>query len=363
MQPLAFSGNVNIIYNMKKLATLKNIAEYVGVNPATVSRALDPGKKKLISAEVCEKIEKVANKLNYRPRASGRSLATNKSLSIGIVLQRLEKDMGEPFFAVFLSSFIICLSKSGYSVQILPVSDDQTREKEILNYLYSGRVDGFFIGQAMADDKVLDEIESRKVPVVILDEIKQVKRNLPCIRVDEQSGATEAVDFLLKNGISKVAYRVHDYIHFSPLRMVTFENTWLEKTGKNIEKIIYKPKVRGTLSDRVESYKSAMKDIGTLKKYEAIVCCTDLSALGVIDALSDNGIVAGKDMMIIGYDNIEENPNYPQTQPILSTIDKQYRICGKTAAEMLLRQLETGGLYGSSISISTKFIRRSSTGE
>lgn len=347
---------------MKKFATLKSVADYVGVNPATVSRALDPGKKQLISDSVRKKIEKAAEKLNYRPRISAKSLAINKSLSIGIVLLRLEKDMGEPFFAVFLSAFIIRLSQAGYSSQILPVTDAESMEQEILNYLYSGRVDGFFIGQAMAGNTVLNEIESRKVPVVILDEIHQIKRDLPCIRVDDRPGTSDAIDSLLGSGISKAAYWVHDYINLAPQRVLTFEDVWREKTGENIEKIIYRPRVRGTLSDRVESYKSAVSNIKTLKKYEAIVCCTDLSALGVIDALADNGITAGKDIMVMGYDNIEENPNYPQTRPILSTIDKQYRIGGRTAAEMLLEQLDKGICLNKSVSIPTKFIRRSSTG-
>ena len=347
---------------MKNLATLKSIAEYVGVNPATVSRALDPGKKRLISAEVCKKIEKAANKLNYRPRASGRSLATNKSLSVGVVLQSLAIDFGQPFFAIFLSSFIIRLSQSGYSVQILPVIDDKSRESEILNYLYSGRVDGFFIGQTLVNDKVLDEIECRKVPVIILDDVRQIKRNLPCLRIDEQPGAFDAVDLLLKKGISKVAYRAHDSMVTSRARMTAFENAWREKFGKNIEKIIYRPKVRGILSERIESYKEAVKDIKNLKKYEAIACCTDLSALGLMDALSENGIVPGKDILIIGYDNIEENPNYPQTQPVLSSIDKMRKEMGVSAAEMLLKQLDTGIVSNEAKEFPTKFIKRLSTG-
>lgn len=348
---------------MKKLATLKNIADRVGVNPATVSRALAPGKKQLISKEVREKIEKAAAKLNYRPRISGRSLATNKSMCIGLVLHNLAMDFGSPFFSILLSAFILRLGREGYSVQILPVANDKTREDEILNYLYSGRVDGFLIGQALINNKVLDEFILRQMPVVLLDEDQKIKHELPRLRINERSGADEAVRTLIVKGATKIAYRHHDYIYTSPYRVTAFEDAWEQQTSKKIEKIIYRPKVRGILSDRPESYKEAIRNIKELKKYDAIACCTDLSALGVMDALADNGIRPGKDILIVGYDNIEANPNYPTEKPVLSTIDKMRKETGIKAAEMLLGQLGAGVSSDMVTELSTKFIKRSSTGE
>ena len=100
-----------------------------------------------------------------------------------------------------------------------------------------------------------------------------------------------------------------------------------------------------------------------LLQYSAVVCSSDLVALGLMDALREHGVEPGRDVSIVGYDNIEENVNCATAKPILSTIDRSARDRGRAAAALLLECLEQPDQAPSVRSVPTRFIQRMSMAE
>jgi LacI family transcriptional regulator len=93
---------------------------------------------------------------------------------------------------------------------------------------------------------------------------------------------------------------------------------------------------KSIFSERNEAKISAAREMERIRKYTAIVAMSDLTAFGVCDALLEAGIEPGKDISVIGYNNLEASPLYPVKEPFLSTIDPLKEEKGKMIAEILL---------------------------
>lgn len=350
---------------MKKRATLNDIAQALAVNPSTVSRALNPSTSSLIGASQRIRIEEMASKLNYQPKLSARSLATSKSYSIGLALHSLETDFASPFFALLLASLSRSLYTKNYSLTILPIMNQKNRDEEILEYLKMGRVDGFLINSTLIGEKTLDFLSKENTPVVIFDHFGKLENRFCIVRTDDSKGAEELVDELWALGHRKTAYLMPDYVKDPLQRYIEYKNAWATKGTffKHNDAFKYPQTIRGTLYDRIEAMNFTKKNIDLLLSYSAIICCSDLVAFGVIDALTERGIKVGKDISVVGYDNIEENPNYKSKKLFLTTVEKKYSQMGKMIGELLIEKIENPFMKPITKEVPSKLIKRNTLGE
>jgi LacI family transcriptional regulator len=350
---------------MKKRATLNDIAKALNVNPSTVSRALNPSTSQLIGAEQRLRIEEMAKEMNYQPKLSARSLATSKSYSIGLALRTLELDFASPYFALLLASLSRKLYTKGYSLTILPVMNEESRDEEILQYLKIGRVDGFLISSSLVGEKTLEFLEKEKTPVVFWEHFGYLEERFNIVRTDDAAGAEQLVEALWELGHRKTVYMMPDYCSEPLMRFQCYQNAWSKRGHffNDSDIVLYKPKVRGHLADRHEARKAAEEYMDKLLSYSAIVCVSDLVAFGVIDALEAKGICIGRDISVIGYDNLEGNPNYKSEKPFLATILKDTALSGDLIADMLIDRIAESQLKAEIKEVPSTFIKRESLGK
>ena len=95
---------------MRKRVTLKDVAQAVGVHVSTVSRALDPKTRHLITPEVAEAILKASRQLDYRQNAAAYSLKTNRTRTVGVVLP----DITNPIFPPIIRGVEDALAGDNY---------------------------------------------------------------------------------------------------------------------------------------------------------------------------------------------------------------------------------------------------------
>ena len=108
---------------------------------------------------------------------------------------------------------------------------------------------------------------------------------------------------------------------------------------------------------RSNAYAAACRNLEQLLAYRVFWCSSDLMALGIKDALEENGLIAGKDFYLIGYDDIEGLPSFTGT-PFLSTVSGLWEEQGVIAAQMVLEALN-GRNPGDRV-ITLKYISRKS---
>ena len=107
----------------QKRATLKDIADQVGVHVSTVSRALDQRTRHMIGPDVAERVLEASRALNYRPNAAASSLRTNRTRSIGVVIP----DLTNLLFPPIIRGIDDTLADSGYVSIVVNTDDDADR--------------------------------------------------------------------------------------------------------------------------------------------------------------------------------------------------------------------------------------------
>lgn len=119
--------------------TIKDIAKRTGVSHSTVSRALrgDP----LISEETTERIRQAAQEMAYLPSAAARSLKTNRSEVLGVIVSSID----DPFFSEILFGIEEVAQQAGYRLFIAASQHDAAREQKIVQALMEHRADGVII--------------------------------------------------------------------------------------------------------------------------------------------------------------------------------------------------------------------------
>ena len=119
--------------------TIKDIARRAGVAHTTVSRALRGST--LISVETTQHIQKLALEMGYSPSAAARTLKTNRSLALGVIIRNVD----DPFFSEILQGIGEVAQANGYSLFMAGSQRDQEQEQAIVQSMVDRRVDGIII--------------------------------------------------------------------------------------------------------------------------------------------------------------------------------------------------------------------------
>jgi LacI family transcriptional regulator len=325
---------------MNRPITIKQIAQLAGVNPSTVSRVFNPDCGHSISEKIRKKVLAIAEKNEYVPKNSARSLAHGKSFNLGVILHTVEVDLASPTFALVFGAFCREALLHGYQAVLLPVQAGDL-DRQVLNNIRAGNADGYLVGASLMGTETLNELEKKHIPVVSYTSDTMLDANLPnvCVFTTDNAPAFEELFTTVKSrGFDSFAL-------FGPAG---------KKYSSRYEFYLNSEKYGVTLSETIEylggsshimgwgdAEFAARQHIEQLKKHKLIICPNDLIAMGLCRALTQAGLTVGKDISVIGYDNIEENPNfYPSQTPFLTTIAKDDPRAGREMVRTLLKMLK-----------------------
>ncbi|HSY75870.1 MAG TPA: LacI family DNA-binding transcriptional regulator, partial [Bacteroidia bacterium] len=212
-----------------KRASLKDIAESLNVSKTLVSLVLNNKADEWgISEETQKKVRKKAEELNYYPNQMARGLRTGKSNIIGLVVA----DISNPFYAKISRTIEFEVARLGY--HLLVCSSDEVEEKEIklIELLRDRqRVEGLIVATTQQNAEQFNQLKKQQYPLVFID------RKLPgfsasYVGVDNNKGAYQMVEHLIKSGMKKIGM-----VNISPMHL-------------------------STLNERVDGYKDALKKNG-----------------------------------------------------------------------------------------------------
>lgn len=329
------------------MATIKDVAREAGVSVATVSRTLSGGQ--YVSPEVRERVEAVVRSLGYRPNAVARSLRTESTRTLGIVIPNVMN----PFFTAAARAVEDAARERGYSLVFGNTDEDPEKEARYLDVLLGKRVDGLVVSPARAASPHLAEVVRAGVPVVFLDRyVEGVEA--PVVRADGRAAVRRLVEYLVGLGHEKLA------MISGPPETVS--------GGERLEAFTAEAAERGVpvregyirLGDfRRESGARAMRELLELDDPPtAVFAANNLMALGALQALSDSGKSIPDDVSFASFDDVSW---FRLMAPPVTAIAQPIPELGDTAARMLLELLE-GGSPGSVI-LEAELVIRGSCGE
>ena len=315
---------------MRRRVTLKDVAEQAGVHISTVSRALNPRTRHLITPEVAEAIALVSARLDYRPNAAASSLRTNRTGTIGVVVP----DIANPVFPPIIRGIEDALALHGYLAILANTDGHLTREAEIAAMLRARGADGLILASVEREDRAISRLAAEGLPIVTVnrrvddpavssvvnDEEDGIRRTLAhLVELGHRVVANIAGPQALSTGVERYrAFEVHRraMLLAPDPALVVFTETFNESEGE-----------RG--ADEL-----LRRDV----PFSAIVCSNDRLAVGAIAGLRRRGLDCPRDLSITGYNDM---PLVDRLSPALTTVRIQQYEVGRAAAGVLLDLIET----------------------
>jgi DNA-binding LacI/PurR family transcriptional regulator len=313
---------------MKKNDTLsiKDIARSAKVSHSTVSRALR--NSPLVNAATAARIRRIAVESNFRVSAVGRSLATGRTNSIGVVVSSIS----DPFIAEVVGGLEEVTSARGYSLILATSQGDPEREIKMVRTFEERRVDGVVLtGGSHLGPGYAPLIAGMNIPVVVMNG-QRTASFAYAVAVDNVAAGHAAVRFLAQLGHRRIAY-IGD-------RSGGESNTARQtgyRQGLAAHEVPYLPELVLIGDAQPESGVLAMEQLLSLSEPPtAVFCYDDLTALGALSAITRRHLRVPDDISVVGFDDLLI-ASY--TQPPLTTIRQPKRLMGQLAGETLFNLL------------------------
>ncbi len=308
--------------------SIKDIARIAGVSHGTVSRALHDSS--LISVQTKERIQKIAVEIGYRPSAAARSLKTNRSQALGVIVSHI----ADPFFSEILQGIDDVAQSNGYSLFMAAAQHDPERERLIIQTMREHRVDGVILCSPNLTSAQSADLQSYNIPIVAINNQGEDDFRYS-ISHDDVDGSHQACEHLVRLGHRRIAYLGDASSgRTSRDRLLGYSHV-MEGYGYPIL-TGYVYEVTG--SSAPQGFEAGDYFSSLPVRPTAIICYNDMLAAGLLKAFDQSSIGVPGDISVTGFDNILYSD---YTHPPLTTIDQPKRYLGAEAARMMLKQLHS----------------------
>jgi LacI family transcriptional regulator len=306
--------------------TILDIARAAGVSKSTVSLALKSSP--LIKASTAAKVRATAQRLGYVYNRSAANLRQGRSNIVGVIVN----DLSNPFFVELLIGAERVLNESGFILLMAHAAESLALQSKVLASMREHNAAGIILCPVYDSPGDLpDQILQWGMPLVVVTH-RLGESNYDFVGSNNYVGKYEAVRHLISLGHRKIAYAGRQGRSFIAEQCrrgfldamhehgIAVDNRWLVDVPASTEG--GRQGLRALLS--LDSPPSA------------VICYNDHMAIGVLSELDRLGLRAGRDLSVVGYDDIAEAAH---ANPPLTTMAINPKRQGEVAGRMLLDRL------------------------
>jgi LacI family transcriptional regulator, repressor for deo operon, udp, cdd, tsx, nupC, and nupG len=303
-------------------STIQEVAKWAGVSTATVSRAFNT--PDLVTQETRTAVQRAATAVAYVPNASARTLRTQRSRVLGVVLPSLLN----PVFAECLQGVAKAAMSAGYS--IMPITTEYKRdvEDQAVEHLSGANVDGLIL--VVSDpgtSHALQRLAAGRIPYVLAYNRHAAH---PCVSIDGQAAVAELVLRLARLG----------HRHIAMVSGVLTTSDRAQQRYRGYLAGMRAAKLRNSLLVEVPFVESGVgqivETIATAPRPTALVCSNDLLAIRCIRAAHLAGLRVPEDITVTGFDGIALGQDMT---PMLSTVVQPNDLIGSRCVELIVQAL------------------------
>jgi LacI family transcriptional regulator len=331
-----------------KRPTINDIAKRVGLSKASVSRALNG--KQDVDPATRKRVLKLAAQMGYVPSASARALSNGRSSSLGLLVPTLTW----PWILEVLRGVAEEIEPSGYSLILYTTAEGEESERAFMSQVVpAGAVDGLVLVIPLGMLDYIERLAEGGLPIVAVDDRGHYP-DLPTVATTNVEGGRTATRHLIEQGRQRIA-------------------------------MLNGPRDFGCDRDRLDGYKSALKDAGLRfdprrvtdsdfketggasamtkllaadPQLDGVFVANDMMAFGAMRALRDAGRRVPDDVAVVGFDDL---PASAFTHPPLTTVRQPLYEMGRTAAAMVMAAVR-GETIQKRIELQTSLVVRASSG-
>ncbi len=327
--------------------TLKDVAQRVGLAPGTVSAVLNHAPSaRVIPEHTQQRIHAAAQELNYRPNFLARSLRKKRTYTVGLIIE----EIGDAYGALVISGVEACLRKHNYFFLTVIHRHDPSMLREYAQLLLERGVEGFIT----VDTSLQDPLPLPTVSVAGHRAMKGVTN----IILDQERGARVALEHLLALGHRKIAF-----MKGQP-RSSDAEDRWnaVRKVAHELGLAMDKDLIVNLEFDDPSpqvAYPYVKELLTRQKPFTALFAYNDISAIGAIRAIREEGLRIPQDISVVGFDDI---PWAAYHTPSLTSVRQPLGKMGEIAAETVIGMIEHSSEHVPQIAIEPTLVVRESTG-
>lgn len=314
---------------MANRVTLKQIAEEAGMSKSAVSMVLNDQPVRL-SPENKKRIKEIAANHHYQVNQVARSLATNRSNALGLVIP----DIGNQFFSSLAELLEDRCREAGYVLMVASSHDRSSDDRAIIEMFEARGVDGMFIvptaDPSQDEDELAKVICSLTVPYVMVDRLVE---GIDCdrVRYDNVRGAELATAYLLDHGHVRIACianeshsaigrdRLKGYRQTMAARGCEVDPSWVIESDFHLE----------------GGYSAADQVVAT--DVTAVFSCSDMVSLGLLKRFAELGIGIPGDLSLVSYDN---SSALLLAAPALTAVEQNVDELGQRAFDLLMARID-----------------------
>jgi LacI family transcriptional regulator len=274
-------------------ADIRAVAHRAGVSIATVSRVIN--KVSTVDPKLVERVQRAVLELRYTPNTQARGLVSGRSRMIGLIVSEITN----PFFPELIQNFEDSAVRRGYEILIGSTNYSTERMTQCVRRMLERKVEGVAVMTFGMDEDLLQELSQLGIPVVSVGATQKLDLATSLV-VDYSQGIEEAVQHLAVLGHRKICFIAGPLkVRSAKLRERAFVAA-MERIGVKVS-----PDSIVEGDHTMEGGFAAAENLFQRAEIPtAIVCSNDMTAIGVLHAVSDRGMRVPENISIIGFDDI-----------------------------------------------------------
>jgi DNA-binding LacI/PurR family transcriptional regulator len=351
---------------VRRPATLASLAAELGVSRTTVSNAYN--RPDQLSPELRRRVLETAHRLGYPgPDPVARSLRTRRAGAVGLLLtEALSYAFRDPAAVGFLEGLALGCEEAGQGLLMVPASPEADQAHTAAAVHRAG-VDGFVVYSVPDDDPYFAAVRQRPLPVVVCDQ--PILDGVDHVGIDDRGAMAGLGRHLIELG--------HRRVGVICMRLGRDRNDGLVAVAR--QRAAHYHVQRSRLAGLADAFGEVVKDwsaVGVIERFDhtlesgasaaaelldhdpgltALVCTSDILALGALDELRRRGLRVPEDVTVTGFDGV------PEAERVgLTTVRQPVREKGRVASRLLLGSTEPG--RSRSVSLPTELVVGATSG-
>jgi LacI family transcriptional regulator len=325
---------------------LEEVARRAKVSTATVSRVINNAS--VVKNSTRTRVMKAIEELKYHPNLHARSLAGGKSKTVGVIVSNLEN----PFFFDIYQTIEADAHMQGF--EVVMANTDYSAEQLVrsVRLMIGRRVTGLAAIVSEMDPALIEELTESQIPVVFYD-VGSSAKNITNIRVNYARGIEKVVNYLHSMGHRRLGFVGH-HAMLGPIN---------ERMKAVLDAVAAYPDLEVKTAADSDTLEGGRRSTRTLLASgfdpSAIVCVNDITAVGALRALREEGLRVPEDVSVTGFDNVKLSEfSYPS----LTTVHIPREQIGHSISEHLIPQPGRPAPLAGEILIDPELVVRGSTG-
>jgi len=346
---LTFFAPNAIMAKAHSRATIDDVAQKAGVSTATVSRVINHTGP--VAQKTREMVVATIDELNYRPQSAAQILARKKTNTIGLLFQAISGD----FFSPLLRGIEAAAREYDFHLLIYSTQTSTNSEENFYLPLGEQNTDGVLVFVDSIPKNELLRFQKIGFPVVLIHQSPPKGTTIPCVTIENKSGARKIVDHLIEqHNCRRIAYLSGD--------VDQEDSHWREigyRESLDNHDITFDPELVAIGGFNREQARAAVENwLKKGVKFDAIFASDDEMAIGVLTALDQANLKVPEDIALVGFDDIDLSRFL---HPPLTTVKAPIEQVGREAIRLLVNQI-TGKITESFVLLPTEVVIRKSCG-